>query len=111
MEVLETDELDRPDQVVCPSATVQGSCGHCAKAMEQLNQGSESDEPLPLGQVLLVFFLPLLCAAVLVIAAVSCISKLAEHPGYLALSALGVACLAVVLAKIFTRRPMAPKRG
>ena len=111
MAVLETDELDRTDQGVCPSATVQGSCGHCAKAMEQLNQGSASDEPLPLGQVLLVFFLPLLCAASLVITAVRCLPKLAEHPGYLALSALGVACSAMVLAGIFTRRVKTPKRG
>ncbi len=111
MAVLETDELDRPDQGVCPSATVQGSCGHCAKAMEQLNQGSASDQPLPLGQVLLVFFLPLICAASLVITAVHCLPKLAEHPGYLALSALGVACSAMVLAGIFTRGAKAPKRG
>ena len=34
-----------------------------------------------------------------------------EHPGYLALSALGVACSAILLARIFTRRTKAPKRG
>ncbi len=111
MAVLNTDELDRSDQGVCPSATVQGSCGHCAKAMEQLNQGSASDKPLPLGQVLLVFFLPLICAAALVITAVRSVPKLAEHPGYLALSALGVACSAILLARIFTRRVKTPKRG
>ena len=79
--------------------------------MKQLNQGSASDEPLPLGQVLLVFFLPLFCAAALVIAAVNYLPKLAEHPGLLVLSALGVACLAVVLGKIFTGRAQPPKGG
>ena len=105
MAVLNTDELDRSEQEGgCPS---HGGCGHCSGAMDQANH----DEPLKLGQVLLVFFLPLICAAVLVIAAVSYLSTLAEHPGYLALSALGVACLAIVLARIFTRRAKTPKRG
>jgi len=123
MAVLATDNLDGPDQGTCPSkesfsdaplcrlAAVQGSCGHCAKAMEQLNQGPDSNQPLPLGQVLLVFFLPLACAAAMVITAVSFLPKLAEHPGYLALSALGVACSAMLLAGIFTRRVKTPKRG
>ncbi len=123
MAVLATDNLDGPDQGTCPSkesfsdappcrvAAVQGSCGHCAKAMEQLNQGPDANKPLPLGQVLLVFFLPLACAAAMVITAVRFLPKLAEHPGYLVLSALGVACSAILLARIFTRRVKTPKRG
>ncbi len=123
MAVFATDKLNGPDQracpakesfsgaSLCPSTAVQGSCGHCAKAMEQLNQGPTANQPLPLGQVLLVFFLPLVCAAAMVITAIRFLPKLAEHPGYLVLSALGVACLAVVLAKIFTHGAKAPKRG
>ena len=123
MTVLATDNFDGPDQEACPakesfsdaprchSSTVQGSCGHCASAMERLNQGPDSNKPLPLGQVLLVFFLPLACAAAMVITAVRFLPKLAEHPGYLALSALAVACSAIVLARIFTRRSKTPKRG
>ena len=123
MAVLETDKLNGPDQgscpsgesfsnaPICPSATQQGSCRHCAEVMEQLNQDHTSYQPLPLGQLLLVFFLPLICAAALVITAIRCLPKLAEHPGYLALSALGVACSAMLLAGIFTRRVKTPKRG
>jgi len=123
MVVLETDKLDGPDQGSCPSedsfsnapgcpsATQHGSCRHCAEVMEQLNHRPVSYQPLPLGQVLLVFFLPLICAASLVITAVRSLPKLAEHPGYLALSALGVACSAILLARIFTRRVKTPKRG
>ena len=123
MAVLPTDKLDGPDQgacpseesfsntPLCPSATQQGSCQHCAEVMEQLNHSPTSYQPLPLGQVLLGFFLPLICAAALVITAVRSLPKLAEHPGYLALSALGVACLALALGRIFTRGAKTPKRG
>ena len=100
MAAFETNKLDRPKSQGCPSVGPHGGCGHCSGAMDQANQ----DQPLKLGQVILVFFLPLACAVALVITAVSCFSTLAEHPGYLALSALGIACLALVLVKIFTRR-------
>ena len=108
MAAFEPNKLDRPEQQKrCPSIGSHGGCGHCSEAMDQANH----DGPLKLGQVLLVFFLPLICAAALVIGAVSYFSKLAEHPGYLALLALVVACLAIVLARIITRRTEAPKGG
>ena len=118
MAVLVSNKLDGPDQGscaskkplsqthACASAGAQGSCGCCGKASEHA-----SEEPLPLGQVLLVFFLPLVCAITLVISAIRFLPSLAAHPGYLALSALGVACLAVILAKIVTRGAKFPKQG
>lgn len=106
MAAFETNELDRPKQQGCPSVGSHGGCGHCSEAMDQENQ----DQPLKLGQVILVFFLPLACAVALVITAVNYLPTLAEHPGYLALSALGIACLALVLVKIFTHRAKATKQ-
>ena len=123
MAVLSTDSFGGRDQGACPSeesssgaprchsASVQGACGHCASAMEQMNQGAGAKEPLRLGQVVLVFFLPLACAVAMVITAIRFLPKLAEHPGYLALSALAVASSAIFLARIFTRRSETPKRG
>ena len=108
MAAFEPNKLDRPaQQKGCPSIGSHGGCGHCSGAMDETNH----EEPLKLGQVLLVFFLPLICAAALVIAAASYFSRLAEHPGYLALLALVIACLAIVLARIITRRTKAPKQG
>lgn len=107
MAAFETNKFDRQEQGGCGSAGSPGGCGHCSKAMDQANH----DQPLKLGQVLLVFFLPLVCAVALVIGTVSYLPTLAEHPGYLALSALGVACLTLVLVKIFTGRAKTPKQG
>ena len=107
MAAFERNNLDGPEPAGCPSIGSHGGCGHCSQAMDQAND----DEPLKLGQVLLVFFLPLACAATLVIAAISWFSTLAEHPGYLALSALGIACLALVSVKIISSRSKTPKRG
>ena len=108
MAAFEPNKLDRPEQQKrCPSIGSHGGCGHCSGAMDEANH----EEPLKLGQVLLVFFLPLICAVTLVIGAVSYFPRLAEHPGYLALSALAVASSAIFLARIFTRRSKTPKRG
>ena len=123
MAVVPIDKLDNPDEggrvgevsfakeAHCASAGGGSSCQHCAKAMEQLNGNRDSYQPLPLGRVLLVFFLPLICAASLVIISIRCLPKLAEHPGYLALSALGVVCAVLLFAGIFTRPRKTPERG
>ncbi len=67
--------------------------------------GSEATEPLNLGQVLLVFFVPLAAAAAVVIWSLRYLPGLAGRPGVLALVALTVAVLSIVLAKVLTRRP------
>ena len=66
--------------------------------------GQGSSESLPIGQVLLVFFLPLVCAAGVVIWVVKSWSGLAEHPGYLALTGLAAVCVVLTLVKLLTRR-------
>ena len=66
--------------------------------------GQGSGKRVGIGEVLLVFFLPLVCAAGVVIWAVHSWSGLAEHPGYLALTALAAVCGALILAKVLTRR-------
>ena len=65
-------------------------------------------ERVRIGQILLVFFLPLACAVALVIGALRYLPGLAEHPGYLVLSALGVGALAVVVARVLTRGSRVP---
>ena len=85
------------------SASAEGSCCNCREVSKQLSQRQGPREPVPIGQVLLVFFLPLGCAAALVIWAVRSSSFLAVHPGYLALAALAVAGGALGLAKLLTR--------
>ena len=66
--------------------------------------GQGLSETAGIGEVLLVFLLPLVCAAAVVIWVVHCWSGLAEHPGYLALTALGAVCGALILVKLLTRR-------
>ena len=60
------------------------------------------NEAAGIKEALLVFLLPLVCAAGMVIWAVRFWSGLAEHPGYLALAALGAVCVALALAKVVT---------
>ena len=64
--------------------------------------GHEKADAVPIKEVLLVFFLPLLCAAALVIWAVRSWPALARRPGYLALAALAVVVGALVVARIVT---------
>ena len=87
----------------CSPASSEASCCRCRELNRQLSLRQGPCEPIPIGQVLLVFFLPLGCAAALVIWAVRSSSFLAVHPGYLALAALAVAGGALGLAKLLTR--------
>ena len=88
----------------CGPASGEGSCCRCRELSRQLRLRHGPRDAVPIGQVLLVFFLPLGCAAALVIWAVHSLSFLAVHPGYLALAALAVAAAALGLANLLTRR-------
>ena len=96
-------EPARPAQTPACSSQESSCCG-CRQISKQLSCQEGPSEPAPIGQVLLVFFLPLACAAAVVIWAVHSWSSLAEHPGYLALAALVATCVALILAKAMTRR-------
>jgi len=85
-------------------STNKGGCCQCQQVIKEMSCGQGSSKTAGIGEVLLVFFLPLACAAGVVIWAVHSWSGLAEHPGYLALTALAVVCGALTLAKVLTRR-------
>ncbi len=87
----------------CDSGREESSCWGCREISKKIGPRQGSSESVPIGQVLLVFFLPLVCAAAVVIWAVHSWPVMAEHPGYLALTALGVVCGALILAKVLTR--------
>lgn len=95
----------------CSPGLEKSGCCSCREICQQLSSPNASESPLALGQVLLVFFLPLACAAILVILAVRYLPGLAEHPGYLALAALAVAVGAIVLAKVFFRKSHRPSKN
>ena len=88
---------------LCWGAGSNGACEHC-----QTETVASGRERVRIGQVMLVFFLPLVCAVALVIVAVRYLPGLAEHPGYLVLSALGAGALAVVLGSVLTRDSRGP---
>ncbi len=88
--------------------TEQPGCGSCRDICQKLSSGHDSQEPLAIRQVLLVFFLPLACAAGLVIGVVRALPGLAVHPGYLALAALAVAVGAIALAGVVVRKTHHP---
>ncbi|NIA07050.1 MAG: hypothetical protein GWP14_05355 [Actinobacteria bacterium] len=82
----------------------ESSCCGCRQISKQLSGPRGPSEPAPIGQVLLVFFLPLACAAAVVIWAVRSSAFLAGQPWLLVLTALGVACGAIALAKVLTKK-------
>lgn len=88
---------------LCLGGGAKEGCGHCGTA--DVESGGER---VRIGQVLLVFFLPLVCAVALVIVALRYLPGLAEHPGYLVLSALGVGTIAIVVGRIVTRGSKVP---
>ena len=101
-EITDSDKkTDRPQQ---PKAcgTGQGGCCQCQQVIKDLSCGQQADQTVPIKEVLLVFFLPLVCAAAAVIWAVHSWPALAGHPGYLALAALAVAVGALAVARVIT---------
>ena len=101
--VSNNDELGRQGQQDSCGAS-EGGCCQCQQVIKEMSCGQGSSEKVSIGEVLLVFFLPLVCAAGVVIWAVQAWPGLAEHPGYLALTALAVVCVALTLAKVMTSR-------
>ena len=97
------NEPGQPDQRKACSAG-QGGCGHCREVVRQLSCGHGPSHAVPIKEVLLVFLLPLVCAAAVVILVVHCWPTLAGHPGYLALAALVVACGALAMARTLIRK-------
>ena len=94
------------EEPLCWGGGSKGGCGHC-----QGGDVTSGGKRVGIGQVLLVFFLPLACAVTLVIAALRYLPRLAEHPGYLVLSALGVGTLAIVVGRIVTRGSRGQSEG
>lgn len=92
----------------CHSGAEQAGCGSCRDICHKLSNGHDAQEPLAIGQVLCVFFLPLACAAGLVIGVIRALPSLAGHPGYLALAALAVATGAIALAGVVVRKTRHP---
>ena len=80
----------------------EGGCCQCQQVIRQLNCEQGASERVPIKEVLLVFFVPLICAAGVVIWAVRSWPGLAARPWYLALTALGTACGAIIIAKVLT---------
>ena len=99
-----TDSDKKPDRPQQPKAcgTGQGGCCQCQQVIKDLSCGHGSNQTVSIKEVLLVFFLPLVCAAAAVTWAVRSWPALAEHPGYLALTALAVAVGALAVARVIT---------
>ena len=95
----------------CGAGGSQVSCGNCGKRIEQLTNGPDRSGPLPIAKVLMVFFLPLAAAAAVVIWALRSFSALAEHPGYVALTALAVAVIVLILVRLASREKQHPQKG
>ena len=103
-----TVEQKVSDGVSYHSGAERAGCGSCRDVCHKLSDSHDAQEPLAIGQVLGVFFLPLACAAGLVIGAIRTLPFLAGHPGYLALAALAVAAGAIALAGVVVHKARRP---